>query len=306
MLKYFCTNSKLANWVIHQVGDQPGVIFPTRKGWQANIKLHYPTDHSMVFFLVAVSNGNELLLFIPLNEKVDRCQLKSILNKKLISTLKKDLNEQGQKSQTIFMTCEKHQEQVTAVLNELNPRYNLLMLNYERMFFVQGNFKNPRLEYRLGAQDFDTDLIPNFLPEDQQLINDGITNALFYQNFLFNLNQYWLSGSKSVNLRTVLKDSIPYWKQYRKKDQKIIIEQIREDLSAVNEQFFENGFQIDNSNTKNQSCYEPVVYFPTLPVNRKEFNVWAKKQDLALDYLRDEGKQISIDGLDLPQIVDLT
>ncbi|MCG8337092.1 MAG: hypothetical protein MJE63_21545 [Proteobacteria bacterium] len=298
MLKYSCTNARLANWVLRHVNEQPGLIFPCRKGWEVNVKLIYPGDQNKVYFNVVVTNQTELLSFIPVNNTAEVSHLKCLSHDKSIRQLKKELGVEFNSYQLIFMTCEKHQEAVTSLLSQAIGNYNLLMLDYEKMSFVKGSFKNPRLEFRLSSQNFDTDLIPNLLPESQHSIMDGINNSLFYQNIFYNLNAFWLSGEKRVGLRSVLKKAIPYWKHYRKKDQQEIIEKIGEGLEQVFHKYTFEGFQISKEGKKSESVPVTTVVFPKVPEGRKELNNWSRKLEAALDYFRDEVNQISIDSLE--------
>ncbi len=297
MLKYSCTNSRLVNWVLRQVNDQPGLIFPKRKGWSARVKLLYPGDQNLAYFNVLVSNESELLVFIPINDRTVESHLKCVSNPKQIREIKKKVCRTAKSVQVFFIACEKHGDYASEILQSLFQNFNLMVLDYEKMSFVRGNFKNPRLEFRLSNQVLDTDLIPDLLPENQQEISDGITNSLFYQNVLFHINHCWLTGSSGVHLRTALKNSIPYWKQYRKKDQQIIIQQIKKDLSIVFNECYDNGFVLKDDSLNNSKT-EAMIVFPDVPSGRKELNVWSRKQELALGYFRDEGKQISIEGLD--------
>ena len=50
-------------------------------------------------------------------------------------------------------------------------------------------------------------------------------------------------------------------------------------------------------NSDAQSIY--LIKFPALPDNKKELNNWQRKQQQALEFLKDDGKQISIDIMDL-------
>ncbi len=298
MLKYSCTVSRLANWVLRQVCDQPGFLFPKRKGWNARVKLHYSGEQGQAIFLISVYNESELLAFVPVSAKSDISQLKSISNPKQIKQLKKELGHSTRSFQMVYLTCDRDELQVTKLLKQCCPSPNLMVLGYEGMAFNMGNFKNPRLEYRLSVQELDTDLIPNLLPESHQLICDGITNALFFQNILFNIKNAWIKGQSKLKLRTVLKETVPYWKQYRKKDQQRIIFEAKEELNTVFKDFFGQQFSFSQSSPKGSDA-DVSIAFPKLPESRKEMNLWARKQELALDYFRDEGKQISIEGLDL-------
>lgn len=297
MIKYSCTNARLVNWVLRQVNDQPGLIFPQKKGWRAYLKLVYPGDQHQAHYLVLVTNQSELVGFVPLNNKSEQGHIRCVTNHKLIASIKSELGIQFHSHQLIFLTCEKYQEYVAQLLKSNAPECSLMMLDYEKMSFVSGNFKNPRLEYRLSSQNFDTDLIPNFLPETQQTGTDSISNALFYQHLFYNLNAFWLNGTESIPLRTVLKSSIPHWPHFRKKDQQEIIDLVGNNLTRIFTRFEFEGFGIEPAGKKTESIPTLRICFPAKPVGKKELNNWLRKLELALEFFRGEANQISIDTL---------
>lgn len=297
MIKYACTGIRLANWILRQVNEQPGMMFPKQKGWQSNVRMVYPGDQSRYYVTVIVFNQKELLMFVPLNSQSEPCHIKYFSNQKLFSDIKKDLGLKSLPHQLLFMTSERHEEAVAKMLQSVVNEFNLLSLDYEKMAFVNGNFKNPRLEFRLASQTFDTDLIPNFLPEILDGGTDSISSSLFYQNLFYNINQKWLSREALVYLRQVLKQSIPYWRHYRKKDQRSIVDKVGEALEQVFKKFSFEGFDIKREDKEGESYANAILTFPEPPNGRKEVNAWLRKQDLALEYIRDEYHQISIDSL---------
>lgn len=300
MLKYSCNNARLANWVLRQVSDQPGFLFPKRKGWRVNLKVHYTSQQESPCWVISVYNGSECLIFVPVNGLIQKSDLKGISGKKSIQKILEETGHQISARQLIYITSAKYEESTAKLLKQLGNHYNLMVLDYERMSFVKGNFQNPRLEYRLSSQEFDPDLIPSFLLEDQQLANDELSNSLFYQKLFFELNSCWLSGERTIRIRDLLKSLIPYWRQYRKKDQQSLVGQITESLESVFQLYFTDYFTIKQSNPKGSEQNEATIVFPGIPVNRKELNGFQRKQEQALAYLRDVGTQISIDSLALP------
>ncbi len=198
------------------------------------------------------------------------------------------------------MTSEKHQEYISKTLDEIGRKTSLMVLDSEKMFFGKGGFNNARLEFRLSRLNLDTDAISDYLPANLPMIIEGMTKSLFYQNVFHFMNQCWLKGQNKVSLRRVLKNSIPYWEQYRKKEQQNIINQAKNDMEKVFKRFFDEKFKIDDYKKKSDSNFsKTMVFFPDIPDTRKEINSWLRKQSLALGFLRDNIKQISIDVMDL-------
>jgi hypothetical protein len=304
MLKYSCSNAKLVNWLLYQLNDQPGMIFPRKKGWKLNLKLLYPGDGKIPCYLILISNESELLIFIPLDNKVEKSQVKSLTSKKFVHEMKVELKNGIRNSQTIFLTSEKNEEKVSPLLTSFSDKINLLKLDYERMSFSLGNFTNPRLEFRLSSQQLDTDLIPNLLPEMPREVTAGMSISLFYQNLFSVLNRNWFSGVRQIHIRNALKESIPYWNQFRKKDQQEIIKRTTSDLKIVIKDFAFDGFKLVSDGKSPDSQSVSLVKFPSLPESKKELNNWQRKQQQALNFLRDEGKQISIDIIDLESFTE--
>ena len=299
MIKYSCSNTRLANWVLRQMNEQPGSLFPGKKGWKAAIKLVHAGSQKQAYLLVMVFNSKELLIFVPVNNKVEASHVKQLSREKAISTFKSELGICSYSHQLIFMTCEKHEDMVFELLSQTIKPFHLMTLDYEKMAFVNGNFHNPRLEYRLSAQSFDTDLVPSFLPETMQTITDGITHSLFYQNLFYHMNRCWLAGDHQISVRQLLKQSIPYWQQYRKKDQLRAVTRVCQVLDQVFERFSFDGFEVSCETKRSDSVPVAMIHLPDPPHGRKEINTWIRKQEMALEYLRDDANQIAIDFMAL-------
>ncbi|MBU3916883.1 hypothetical protein KKA14_15230 [bacterium] len=300
MLKYSCSRSRLANWVLGQTGFQPEVIFPRKKGWEMYLRLFHPGDHKSGFFLVVATNRKEFIAFVPLDDTAEKHHIKQIFGMNLRNHLLESFEIPIESFQLVYMTSEKHQEYISRTLDEISRKTNLMVLDSEKMIFNKGGFNNPRLEFRLSRQNLDTDAISDFLPANLPMIIEGMTKSLFYQNIFHFLNKCWLHGQNRVSLRRVLKNSIPYWDHYRKKEQQNTIDQARDDLEEVFKLFLDNEFRIDHQQKNNGSTYsEIMVFFPNFPDTRKEINSWLRKQGLALGFLRDNVKQISIDVMDI-------
>ncbi len=299
MLEYSCSRSRMANWVLHQVGFQSDAIFPRKKGWGAFLRLRYPGDKQMGYFVILVTNKEDNIVFVPLDSTVKRNHVKQLRHRNLLDEKEMHRASLVINYQLIFITCEKCEAHVTALLDELGKKSSLMVLNAEEIQFVRGNFNNPRLEYRLSRQSVDADMIPDFLPANFPTINEGMTKSLFYQNIFFHINQCWLQGNDNVPLRKIMKNSIPYWRYYKKTDQKNIIGQIKEDLELVFQEYFEGAFKISDFSKHNNSHSETMISFPESSSNRKVLNNWTRKQNQALSFLRDDINPISIDVLNL-------
>lgn len=305
MLKYSCSAAKLVNWVLYQLNDQPGMIFPRKKGWTANIRLAYPGDGKIPYYLVLISSASELIVFIPLYRYSDKSQIKTLAGKKLLHEIRSESREKLEAAQTVFMSSEKDSQKVAKLLASTAQEFSLLTLDYQSMSFQKGNFQNPRLEFRLSSQTLDTELIPNLLPEIPRETENGNTVSLFYQNLFSYLNHCWFAGDKEFSIRSALKHLIPYWNQCRKKDQQETIKRILSDLESVFKRFEFNGFDLVERQKNVESQLNSLVKLPLRPTSKKEMNIWLKKQNQALIYLRDEGKQISIDLMDLESYAEL-
>ena len=299
MFRYSCSRSRLANWVLCQMGLQPDVLFPIKKGWKLHFKVICPGNQESTFFLLVVVNQTECLAFVPLDDSVEKHQIKQIRSMNLKKTVHNEFDFSMDSFQLIFMANEKCKDYVLQTLEETFEKSYLMVLDSEKMTFVLGTFINPRLEYRHTLQALDTDMISDFLPANLPMINEGMTKTGFYLNIFHRINGCWLSGEKQVLLRQILKGSIPYWKYYKKIEQQNILKQIREELEIVFNQFFSNSFYILDYSKKPSSLPETFVFLPEPPKSKKSMSRWLRMQSRALNWLRDNVEQISIDDLEL-------
>lgn len=83
MFEYSCSAMHLTNWIFSQVSDQPGAVFPKRKGWSFFMRTIYPANTDRSLLLVMVANKNECLVFCPVDETVDNLQVRGRLNLQL-------------------------------------------------------------------------------------------------------------------------------------------------------------------------------------------------------------------------------
>ena len=299
MLKFSCSKSRLVNWILHQVGHQPEAIFPRRKGWEFYFKIFHPGDKQTPFFWITVSNQRECVFFVPLDETVRKSHFKQMNKKYFMKEVQHLFEHTATHHQLIFMTSEKNLEYVTHLMRENQLRDPLLALDSEKMDFIQGNFDNPRLEHRFACLKLDSDMIPDFLPANLPMINEGLTKSGFYLNLFHYLNQQWLFGVNQVLLREIIKASIPYWKYYNKAEQNQIIQQVTDDLNLVFEQIFSNEFKIEDRCKKSGSLPKTMILLPDTPKTKRSMSQWQRKQSQALRLLKENVEQISIDMVNL-------
>ena len=287
----------LTNWVLSQVNNQPGVIFPKRKGWSFHLKVFYPAGSDKSALMILVMNESECLTFFPIDETIDAQQIKSALKPQTI----KDLlaNFEPVSVQQILLTCEKQHARVQEQLSELKAKIPLLVLSSEKVIFTHGNFENSRLEFRLSQLEYDPDLISGFIYDNRLKAGENIQKSLFYQQLFHMLNRCWLQGEKRVSLRSIVSQSIPCWNNFRRSDQNVMLQQINTDLQSVFRLFFEELIFIETYQKKVSSQPELMIMFPESPKTRKSMSSWSRKQKSALAYLHESVKPLSIDELQL-------
>ncbi len=295
MFKYSCSRSLLTNLILSQVSLQPDVVFPKRKGWEFYFGISSLEGFETDFFVVLVTDRKECIAFVPIGAAIDERQIRRISRDDIQESIKTGLDFPFESFQLIFLTSEKNQ---TKVLKYIEYDAGLLVLTSDDLLFAKGNFNNLRLEYRLSKLDIDPDLIPSFAVADLGGVESGISRSLFYQNFFHFLNRHWIQGQPKVALRSILDDSIPYWNLYGKKERGDLTVQIKKDLDSVFKRFFPGWLSIDNYRKKPTSQPETMIMLPDPPASKKTINFWLRKQALALDFLRDNIKQISIDILE--------
>lgn len=297
MFKYSCSGTHLANWVLSQVNDQPGAIFPKKDEWFFHLKVFYPAGSEKSVLIILVVNKNECVVFFPIDETMDSQQIKATLKPQIISDLTSGFKHVAH--QQILLTCEKQQDRIQELLKEIKIEIPLLILSTDKVFFSRGNFENSRLEYRFSQLDYDPDLISGFIYDNHLRTGGSIQKSLFYQHLFHRLNCLWLQGEKKVSLRSFVSSSIPCWKSFRRVDQKMVLQQITSDLQTVFRLFFENQLFIETYQKKVTSQPELVIMLPDSPKTQKTISSWSSKQKSAMDYLHEPAKPLAIDELQL-------
>ena len=287
----------LTNWVLSQVSNQPGVMFPKRKGWSFQLKVFYPTGSDRSMLMILVANDNECIAFLPIDETVDALQIKSAIKLPRNGDFLADFKLAS--VQLILLTCEKQHDRVQELLSELKVKPPLLVLSSEEVIFSHGNFENSRLEFRLSQLEYDPDLISGFVYDNRLNAGEIIQKSLFYQQLFHMLNRYWLQGEKRVPLRSLVSQSVPCWNNFRRSDQKDMLNKINTDLQTVFTRFFENLIFLETYQKKVSSQPELMIMFPESPKTRKSMTSWSRKQKSALEYLHESAKPIPIDELQL-------
>ncbi len=287
----------LTNWVLSQVSNQPGVVFPKRKGWSFQLKVFYPAGSDRSALMILVANDNECIAFFPIDETIDTQQIKSAIKLQRNGDFLADFKQAS--VQQILLTCEKQHDRVRELLEELNAKTPLLVLSSEKVIFSHGNFENSRLEFRLSQLEYDPDLISGFVYDNRLKVGESIQKSLFYQQLFHMLNRFWLQGEKRVPLRNLVSQSVPCWNNFRRSDQKDMLHRINNDLQTVFTRYFENLLFLETYRKKASSQPELMIMFPESPKTRKSMSSWSRKQRSALQYLHESAKTISMDELQL-------
>jgi hypothetical protein len=288
----------LTNWVLSQVSNQPGVVFPKRKGWSFQLKVFYPAGSDKSALMILVVNDNECIAFLPIDETIDALQIKSALKLQRKGDFLADFKQMS--VQQILLTCEKQHDRVRQLLGELEAKTPLLVLSSEEVIFSHGNFKNSRLEFRLSQLEYDPDLISGFVYDNRLKVGGNIQKSLFYQQLFHMLNRLWLQGEKRVPLRNLVSQSVPCWNNFRRSDQQEMLQRINTDLQTVFARYFEDLLLLETYQKKANSQPELMIMFPESPKTKKLMSSWSRKQKSALEYLHESIKPISMDELQTP------
>ncbi len=297
MFEYSCSAMHLTNWIFSQVSDQPGAVFPKRKGWSFFMRTFYPANSDQSVLMVMVANRNECVVFCPVDKTVDNLQVRGALKPAIVNSLRSSFKQASY--QQVLITSEKQQDRLSKLLLEKQLKAPLLVLSSEQIQFSCGNFENPRLEFRLSQLDYDPDFIPGFLHDNRLQSVENIQKSLYYQQFFHILNRLWLQGEKQVPLRQVINQSVPCWRHFRRVDQKQMMEQTYSELQLVFGRFFEGLATIETYRKKPTSQPELLITLPDPPENKKAVSTWSRKQRMALEFLHESAKPLSIEELEL-------
>ncbi len=297
MFEYSCSATHLTNWVFSQVTDQPGAVFPKRKGWSFYLKTFYPAGSDRSMLMVMAANNAECVVFLPVDDNIDQIQIKNAVKQETLKTLRTEFKRVTY--QSILLTCEKQQERVLQILKEKNSKTPLLVLSSEQVTFSTGNFDNPRLEFRLSQLDYDPDLIPGFIHDSRLRSLENVQKSLYYQHFFHLLNRHWLKKENHIPLRQIVSRSVPCWSHFRRIDQKTILQQVNSELQVVFEQFFDGMIWLDIYKKKTTSQPEVILMLSDPPESKKSVSTWGRKQKQALEFLNESRKPLSIEELEL-------
>ena len=299
MFEFSCQNSNLVNWILDHVSHRPDAVFPRHKGWQAYIRLFYPSSFTVSLFIVIVTNRKECLLFVPFDESSPTAVIHQILQSRFVNSIKDDLEFDCANIQLIFLTSEKNRAPIQEILATIQGLTHLLVLDSDKAAFVRGNFENPRLEYRLEHLKFDPEMIPTQIALNIGHPYKDLNRTVFYQDLFHVLNKFWLLGSKQPKLRKVIRDSVPFWPLIGKNERKALVQRVESDLRTAFEQVITDIPQIATLQKKPSSQPETIIQLPDPPESRKEVNDWMRIQRSILRNLSDDTEQITKDLLNL-------
>lgn len=299
MFEFSCQNSNIVNWILDQVSYRADALFSRNRGWEVYIRLLYPTSSESCFFVVIVSDGEECILFIPLDENSPTNILGQFIQDKFVESIKRDLEFSCRSHQLIFLTSEKLQESITNQLETFEHQTHLLILSSDTISFTKGKFNNPRLEYRFEQLEFDPELIPSLFMPDLGDAYKGLNRTVFYQDLFHTLNKFWIQGIPQANLRKVLRSSVPFWQLMGKNQRKALTSQVEIDLDAAFKKVGTELPQIHKYQKKPSSQPETSINLPEPPETRKDISDWMKNQRVTLRFLSDDTEQITIDILNL-------
>lgn len=295
MFEFSCSKSRLINWLLSQVASRSEVIFPRKKNWEYYLGLLYPNYSKACSLMVLVTDGFECIAFLPLDDIIDKQLIKKLDPRKFQEVVRREADFTFESFQLVFLTSEKLQPQILQILEKVKVEAGLMVLTADKVIFSKGNFANPRLEYRLSRLNFDPDLIPEFLTVDLAGIDENRKRSTFYQNLFHILSRDWILGEPKIVLRKVVSEIMPHWKLCGKSERQELLKHVKADLEKVFKKYFDKGLHISHYQKKSNSRPETVIILPEPPKTKKEINTWTRKQALALDSLRDNHEQISID-----------
>jgi hypothetical protein len=299
MFEFSCQNSNLVNWILDHVSQRPDAIFPRHKGWEAYVRLFYPSSYELSLFIVTVTNRRECLLFIPFDESSPTAVIHQILQARFVNSIKSELKFDCTNIQLIFLTSEKYREPINKVLENIQGPTHLLVLDSDKAVFIRGNFENPRLEYRLEHLKFDPEMISTQFVPDIGGDYKGLNRSIFYQHLFHVLNKFWLQGNRQPKLREVIREAVPVWPLLGKNERKALVSRVENDLQIAFESLMTDIPKVSTLQKKQSSQPETIIQLPDPPESRKEINEWMKVQHSILRYLSDDTEQITIDLLNL-------
>ena len=296
MFEYSCSDNKLVSWIFQQVNSDYNSLFPQAKGWELFLHLYYSGTSKYPFFLVTVSDAEECIIFLPLDESTNTKA--TVKETKILDYVSNSLGFKDKKYQLILLSSEKYRTKIEQWFNYSPERYPILILSSHSAQFLRGSFNNPKLEFRLLKLIFEVDLIPDFIPPGFWHYNEGAAKASIFQHFLHHLYGYWIRGEKKIIIRNLLSEIIIYWNSYSKIDRQKIITFFNDEIKNMSKLFFQDIFEIHTGRDSSNSGNDSSIKFNLEPNGKKDLFLWIKKQDKAVSWFRVNTEQISVDKIE--------
>ncbi|MBT4290379.1 MAG: hypothetical protein HOD92_23890 [Deltaproteobacteria bacterium] len=295
MFAYSCSEALLVNWILGQINTHPDAIFPHRKGWKGHLTLFYPTADGISYFLMSITNNKETIYFLPVDVTIKESHLKQFQLEKILKFIQKKNQFTSTLCQIILMTCEQEKKKIEELIKKNRIQAGLLVLYSDKIEFQRGCFNNEVLNYRLSKLTVDPDLIAQTIPDNFQKVHNNKANILFYQNLFHVLNKYWIQNQNNILLEKAIAQSILYWKQYKKKQRKKIIERVQNTLLQDLNSELSGIIRMISHKKKSESHPVFILQFILDAKDKKNITTWIKKQNRVLGLIRHKSLQITPD-----------
>ncbi|MCP4297958.1 MAG: hypothetical protein GY786_20410 [Proteobacteria bacterium] len=295
MFEYSCSDIRLVNWITQQNSEDPGALFPIQKGWNLYMNLYYITSGGQGVFLISLVNREEAITFLTIDKLVERSVMGEIKQEKVIKFVKENLKLKGKRPQLIFLGSEKLKKTIVSSLNNELVKCPVLILNAHSIEFIRGSFQNSRVEFRFSRLTFNAELLSDSIPAPLWHFDEGFAKSSIFQHLFHHLSKYWMKNDNKIMLNHLLDESIPYWENYAKKDRREMMNRVYYQLKDLVPIFFEEIFEIAGGQEAALDLNGAFIKIKVEPQIRKNQLLWVKRNNQAIDWLRNNTSQISVD-----------
>lgn len=281
---------RLMNLILQQVSTKPGVLFPKEKGWRAWLPelANNPVFNPTGFF---VENETSQIFFAPCNENVPFSlwshYLPNNLSKLIRGTDKKKL-------EVFFVLNDANLKRVIKQTEIYNGNISVLIPKENKLSFLQGGFKDLRLQYRLEQLEFDPELISDQLyPYPPDLVEKE-EKSLFLQRFFHEMNKGVFLHEKVFDPIDLLKHAFPAWDLLQKTERKMTIIYTKKTFEWVITVFLSDFLAWREIKSKSVDLPKHKIHVLFDVADRKSFKGWIQAQKQSLSWLKKNANQLQL------------
>ena len=215
MILYRASEQRLADWSLAQ--SDPLGLFPKTKGYVLDFCLHYPESGTRPYFLVRARLEEQTYYLLPIGSQVEP---------KLAPSL---IKLEQHCDQLVLLSDQANLEK----LLKIEKKRLVLSLTQSQMELAQGDFLDPRLEFRLIKNQQAPESLPALAPLIPWFLDEEIQLVQIFMALFRGLNQAWWAGQTSVRLEELYSQILPLYLHLSRSNRKEVAGQLTNELTEL-------------------------------------------------------------------------